>query len=166
MVSQFRGSCLGCRRRTRRSRVQVVFTLIMFRPFVGEIVTAKVIDSTADGLRLSLGFFDDICIPSHRLPLFLHHRTKRITQKCRNSVMWYWKPSDDEFSIDLKDQIRFQVESVNYPKILPEQPENSKPIAAMESQPFGLYRLKKELGLGINGLGPVHWWQDVDVEAS
>lgn len=30
---------------------QVVFTLIMFRPFVGEIITAKVIDSTADGLR-------------------------------------------------------------------------------------------------------------------
>lgn len=130
----------------------VVFTLIMFRPFVGEIITAKVIESTADGLRLSLGFFDDIYIPSHRLPTPSH---KKDNLK-KNSVMWYWKPSDDEFSIELKDQIRFQVESVNYPKIPTEQPENSKPFAPMEVKG----------SIDFDGLGPVHWWQDVDEEAS
>ncbi|KAK9950976.1 hypothetical protein M0R45_006439 [Rubus argutus] len=130
----------------------VVFTLIMFRPFVGEIITAKVLESTADGLRLSLGFFDDIYIPSHRLPTPSH---KKDNLK-KNSVMWYWKPSDDEFSIELKDQIRFQVESVNYPKIPTEQPENSKPFAPMEVKG----------SIDFDGLGPVHWWQDVDEEAS
>ncbi|XP_062017009.1 DNA-directed RNA polymerase III subunit RPC8 [Rosa rugosa] len=130
----------------------VVFTLITFRPFVGEIITAKVIESTANGLRLSLGFFDDIYIPTHRFPTPCH---KKDDSK-KNVVLWYWKPSDDEFSIDMKDQIRFQVESVNYPKIPIEQPENSKPFAPMEVKG----------SIDFDGLGPVHWWQDVDEEAS
>ncbi|KAJ4727369.1 DNA-directed RNA polymerase III subunit like [Melia azedarach] len=44
---------------------KVKFRLIVFRPFVGEIISAKLKESDANGLRLSLGFFYDIYVPSH-----------------------------------------------------------------------------------------------------
>ncbi len=50
------------------SSIQVVkFRLIVFRPFVGEVIVGKVLQSNKDGIRLSLDFFDDIIIPSSQL---------------------------------------------------------------------------------------------------
>ncbi|KAJ9568177.1 hypothetical protein OSB04_004143, partial [Centaurea solstitialis] len=46
----------------------VKFRLIIFRPFVGEIISATLKESNKDGLRLSLGFFDDIYIPELLMP--------------------------------------------------------------------------------------------------
>ncbi|XP_021827445.1 DNA-directed RNA polymerase III subunit RPC8-like isoform X2 [Prunus avium] len=87
---------------------RVEFTLIMFRPFVGEIIVAKLKESTANGLLL---FAEDY----------------------RDRVVWIWKfpDSDEELVIDGIDQIKFQVHSVNFPPIPIEQPEDSKPFAPM-----------------------------------
>ncbi|KAJ9695976.1 hypothetical protein PVL29_008305 [Vitis rotundifolia] len=54
------------------STYTVEFRLVMFRPFVGEIITAKLKESNANGLRLSPGFFDDIYIPIHLMPNSCH----------------------------------------------------------------------------------------------
>ncbi|GAY55789.1 hypothetical protein CUMW_166830 [Citrus unshiu] len=43
----------------------VKFRLVVFRPFVGEIIAAKLKESDAN---VSLGFFEDIYVPSHLLP--------------------------------------------------------------------------------------------------
>lgn len=41
--------------------------LVVLRPFIGEILTGRVIDSNKDGIRLSIEFFDDIYIPKSLL---------------------------------------------------------------------------------------------------
>ncbi len=47
---------------------RVVFRLAVFKPFKGEILVGKVKDgSKAQGIKVTLGFFDDIVIP----PAFL-----------------------------------------------------------------------------------------------
>lgn len=44
--------------------VQLVkFRLVVFRPFVGEVLTGRVSSSNKDGLKISLDFFDDVVIP-------------------------------------------------------------------------------------------------------
>ncbi|ORY47908.1 hypothetical protein BCR33DRAFT_81292 [Rhizoclosmatium globosum] len=43
------------------------FRLIVFRPFVGQILTGKVVHMSPEGLRVSLEFFDDILIPEYLL---------------------------------------------------------------------------------------------------
>lgn len=35
---------------------------VLFKPTVGEILTARIMDCTSRGLRLSMGFFDNIFI--------------------------------------------------------------------------------------------------------
>jgi len=42
---------------------QVVFRVIAFCPFRGEIITGTLKKSTVDGVVVSLGFFDDIFVP-------------------------------------------------------------------------------------------------------
>jgi len=41
------------------------FRLIVFRPFVGEVLTGRIMAATHTGIRISLEFFDDIFIPAH-----------------------------------------------------------------------------------------------------
>lgn len=40
---------------------------MVFRPFVGEVLVGRVAQSSEGGLRVSLGFFDDIIVPSFLL---------------------------------------------------------------------------------------------------
>ncbi|KAJ0111930.1 hypothetical protein Patl1_03240 [Pistacia atlantica] len=144
--------------------VVVEFRLVVFRPFVGEIIAAKLKESDANGLRcfilstdfllllsllqtyakiptqgwfrrttllsmnVSLGFFDDIYIPSHLLPS--PSRSEPDPDK-RYDVRWIWEFGDTKYLIDGIDEIKFRVLSVKYPPIPIEQPEGSKPFAPM-----------------------------------
>jgi len=41
------------------------FRMTVFRPFVGEVLTGRIMAATHRGIRISLEFFDDIFIPTH-----------------------------------------------------------------------------------------------------
>jgi DNA-directed RNA polymerase III subunit RPC8 len=47
---------------------KVGLRIVVFRPFVGEVIAAKFKESDANGLRLTLGFFDDIYVPAPLMP--------------------------------------------------------------------------------------------------
>lgn len=140
------------------STYTVEFRLIVFRPFIGEIIVAKLKESDASGLRLSLGFFDDIYIPAHLLPT--PSRFEAIPHT-RNQGRWIWDFGDAEeaqseeprFVIDGSDPIKFRVDSVIYPSIPLEQPENSKPFAPMVITGT----------INYDGLGPVSWWEEAEM---
>ncbi|KAJ0647343.1 putative DNA-directed RNA polymerase [Helianthus annuus] len=83
----------------------VKFRLIIFRPFVGEIISARLKESNADGLRLSLGFFEDIYIPELLMP----------------------EPSEAEPD----SENRFRVQNIKFPEI-PREQKDPKPFAPME----------------------------------
>ncbi|KAJ4721139.1 DNA-directed RNA polymerase III subunit RPC8-like [Melia azedarach] len=121
----------------------VKFRLIVFRPFVGEIIAARLKESDANGLRLSLGFFDDVYIPAHLLP-----SPSRSEPDKRYDVRWIWEFGDTKYIIDGLDEIKFRVLSVKYPPIPIEQAEGSKPFAPMVITG----------SIDYDGLGPVSWW--------
>ncbi|XP_062177648.1 uncharacterized protein LOC133882476 [Alnus glutinosa] len=123
----------------------VVFRVIMFRPFVGEIIGAKLKESNATGLRLSLGFFDDIYIPGQLFPSPSHFKPDP-NKKDKGS--WEWEYGEEPFIIDGIDEIMFRVHSVSYPPIPLEQPEEAKPFAPMVITG----------SIDDDGLGPVSWW--------
>ncbi|CAO2816063.1 unnamed protein product [Amaranthus hypochondriacus] len=122
----------------------VVFRVVMFRPYVGEIISAKLKNSSFKGLQLSLGFFDDIYIPFYSLP----QPNRSEPHEDPKQVRWMWLFDGAEFPIDEESEIRFRVASVEYPPIPLEQEEGSKPFAPMVVS--GL--------LDSDGLGPIAWW--------
>ena len=83
---------------------QVRFRLVVFRPFVGEVITAKVVSSTISGLRVSMGFFDDVIIPSHLL--------QQPSEYSESTGQWVWRYGEDEdaeFSICIGDEVRDKI---------------------------------------------------------
>ena len=47
--------------------IPVEFRLVMFRPYVGEVLTGTLVSSDPKGMRVSLGFFDEIYVPARLL---------------------------------------------------------------------------------------------------
>ena len=100
---------------------EVVFRVVVFKPFVGECVTAKVTECTQAGIRLSIDFFDNIAVPYYNIfePNHFDKAKKR----------WVWddhqndeegaegeeakEPEEDsQLEIRKGDFIRFTVESL------------------------------------------------------
>ncbi|CAA6654554.1 unnamed protein product [Spirodela intermedia] len=123
------------------STYKVVFRLVMFRPFVGEVLIGKLEASSESGLKVSLGFFNDIHIPRHLLQ-----------QPCTlgKDGVWTWDYSGSLLSLDIDEQIRFRVSNIKYPPIPVRQEEDAKPFAPMEitGDIYG------------DGLGLVSWWEE------
>ncbi|XVF80903.1 hypothetical protein PTKIN_Ptkin15bG0112400 [Pterospermum kingtungense] len=140
------------------STYTVEVRLVVFRPFVGEIIVGKLKESDANGLRLTLGFFDDIYIPVHLLPS--PSRFESYPNN-KNQGRWIWDFGEEEeaqseeprFVIDGVDPIKFRVHSIIYPSIPLEQPENSKPFAPMVITG----------SIDYDGLGPVSWWEEAEM---
>nr|KYP64824.1 DNA-directed RNA polymerase III subunit RPC8 [Cajanus cajan] len=115
------------------------------------IITAKLLSSNADGLRLTLGFFDDIYVPAHHLPYPNHFVAEQVNSK---KGVWFWDFNDQSYPIEDTDVIKFRVQNVSYPPIPVEQPKESKPFAPMLVTG----------SLDHDGLGPVSWWFAEEVE--
>ncbi|KAL8232879.1 hypothetical protein R6Q57_002657 [Mikania cordata] len=124
---------------------KVKFRIVVFRPFVGEIISARLKESNADGLRLSLGFFDDIYIPELLMP---EPSQAEPDLEHKGQVKWIWLFNDEKYLIDGVDEIRFRVQNVKFPEI-PKEQKDTKPFAPMEI-----------IGSLVSdgGLGPISWW--------
>lgn len=80
----------------------------MFRPFIGEILVGRLKSCNREGLRVSLGFTDDIIIPEHALqdPSFYDEAEK----------LWLWKFEGNDMYMDIGEEIRLKVTSLRFNK--------------------------------------------------
>ncbi|EKU21415.1 DNA-directed RNA polymerase III subunit RPC8 [Nannochloropsis gaditana CCMP526] len=92
---------------------RVTFRLMVFRPFIGEVLVGRVKQCSENGIKISLGFFDDIFVPSYLL------QTPSEFDPREN--VWVWSYSSDEpgepavrYPMEVDEFIRFRVRSVNF----------------------------------------------------
>ncbi|CAF2051886.1 unnamed protein product [Brassica napus] len=126
---------------------KVRFRIVVFRPFVGEVIAARFKESDSNGLRLTLGFFEDIYVPAPLIP-----RPNRCEPDPynRSQMRWVWIFEEQEYIIDHScQQINFRVENISYPPVPTEQAEDAKPFAPMVITGT----------IDDDGLGPVSWWE-------
>jgi len=108
------------------SHTKVNFRLLVFRPFMDEVLVGKIKSCTREGVHLSLGFFDDILIPPEALQ---HpHRFDETDQ------VWVWEyptePDEDgnpgeshDLFMDPGEEIRFRVTSETFVDCSPNAPD-------------------------------------------
>ncbi|KAH6755073.1 RNA polymerase Rpb7 N-terminal domain-containing protein, partial [Perilla frutescens var. hirtella] len=101
------------------STYTVKFRLVMFRPFVDEVILARVKESREDGIQLTLGFFDDIHIPVHLMCSETH-----FEHEPGHKALWIWKSDEEDFPMEEKNEIRFKVHSVSYPPVPKDHGQN------------------------------------------
>eukprot|EP00747_Dinoflagellata_sp_TGD_P178837 gnl/TRDRNA2_/TRDRNA2_28582_c0_seq1.p1 gnl/TRDRNA2_/TRDRNA2_28582_c0~~gnl/TRDRNA2_/TRDRNA2_28582_c0_seq1.p1 ORF type:complete len:218 (+),score=36.07 gnl/TRDRNA2_/TRDRNA2_28582_c0_seq1:66-719(+) len=123
---------------------KVEFNLIVFRPAVDEWLTGSIAGSYEWGIRVSLGFFHDVSIPSTNL------RVPYVFDPTCKQWVWQYRNTETREVINFfyeKDElIRFRVVDLKFP--LASRPENKDcPMEVIGS-------------VDRDGLGCVSWWPD------
>ncbi|CCD24037.1 DNA-directed RNA polymerase III subunit RPC25 NDAI_0C03770 [Naumovozyma dairenensis CBS 421] len=116
------------------SYISVIFRGLIFKPFVGEIITGWISKCTAEGIKVSLlGMFEDIFIPK-----------KMLFEGCYYSPedsAWVWPMEEDtKLYFDLNEKIRFRVEQEVFVDVKPKSPKERE----MEEQEQQLQLQKQE----------------------
>jgi len=99
----------------------VEFRLVMFKPFVGEVLDGQIVNCNAQGMRISLGFFDEVHVPSRLL--------QEGSVWSEDEMVWVWcvPDTDHQLFFDTGNPLRFKVEAVRF-----REPSNeaAKPMVA------------------------------------
>ncbi|XP_012257557.1 DNA-directed RNA polymerase III subunit RPC8 [Athalia rosae] len=138
------------------SHTKVVFRFIVFRPFVEEIIVGKIRSCSADGVHVTLGFFEDIIIPPHKL-----QHPSRFDQT-EQAWVWEYDTGDGEkhdLFMDAGESIRFRVVNETFVETSPVSPAiNTEAIEKSEATLTSPYTL----GAAIDepGLGLLTWWEN------
>jgi len=136
------------------SHTKVTFRLLVFRPFIEEILTGKIKSSNKEGLTLNLGFFDDIFVPAEALQ-----------HPCRfdeSDQVWVWEyPTEDDgghhdLFMDPGEEIRFRVTSEAFVDTSPSAPDVKGAAVVSEEDS----KIPYQISASINepGLGLLSWW--------
>jgi len=146
---------------------KVVFRLVVFRPFTSEVIIAKVKSSDEDGIRLTVGFFDDMYIPVAYLP--------QPTAFDPNERSHFWLPDSElktttemldtpvseRMYIDQSEVLRVRVEAEEFYDDEPGPPKITEGIQMLREAkraPFNVV-----CSIAEQGLGPVAWWNNAQV---
>lgn len=153
--------------------VDVKFRLCFFRPWVDEVIHGTIAHMGEYGVSVTLGFFDDIVVPSSLLPKPHEFRNEAWT--------WFFIDEKDgcttEMPMELGDTVAVRVCSVRYRR----RPPHSDASPAMQAA--NALNEQRLLGSGqhantsrvfppmevvatmdVDGLGPVVWWREEDEE--
>ncbi|KAJ2843249.1 DNA-directed RNA polymerase III complex subunit Rpc25 [Coemansia brasiliensis] len=121
--------------------------MIVFRPFRDEVLVGRVRSAGAEGIDVSMGFFEDIRIPASEMPLG--------SEYSREEGVWVWRYEENELFMDLNEPIRFRVQEINFLDVSPPRPKvgdiDSVPVA--HEPPFSLVCTIADEGLGL-----ISWW--------
>jgi len=109
---------------------EVVFRLVIFRPFVEEVCVGHIVESSEEGIKVALGdFFSDIFIPAYFM--------LRPSQYDDKSGLWVWTPDYGEgeeeggggeaegeeeeeqqrYDMEIGAEIRFKVKGINFTQV-------------------------------------------------
>eukprot|EP00475_Leptophrys_vorax_P032348 TRINITY_DN4979_c0_g1_i4.p1 TRINITY_DN4979_c0_g1~~TRINITY_DN4979_c0_g1_i4.p1 ORF type:complete len:212 (-),score=48.48 TRINITY_DN4979_c0_g1_i4:1150-1785(-) len=86
--------------------IKVKFGVIVFRPFVDEIMQGSIRFSDPTGMLISTGFFEDVFIPKDELPKPAHFNELE--------GLWVWKYDENDLYFEQNEMVRFRVTSVRY----------------------------------------------------
>ncbi|RKP30525.1 hypothetical protein METBISCDRAFT_16131 [Metschnikowia bicuspidata] len=131
------------------SYIEVSFRLVVWKPFVGEILTGWVSDCSSDGIRVHMKFFNEIFIPKAYL---FETCVFRPAEKA-----WVWKPVEDtELFIDIKEKIRFRVEEEAFVSV---KPKSSSEALGLDEATNKAPAYALIASCQTDGMGCVSWWE-------
>lgn len=159
----------------------VTFRLIVFRPFTQEVLTGKIKSSDESGIRITMGFFDDIYVPAHLIPkpcAFDHQERAwfwlyeaRTEQIAADPLL---SQQDERMYLDNGEVVRFTVESEAFYDAEP-GPSGGKDSgeaasAALHHNQHTAKETKPHYSITASiegsGLGLVSWWTGAEAAAA
>jgi len=125
------------------------FKLVCFRPLVDEVIVGKIASMSPEGIRVTLGFFDDIWIPLEGMK---ENSKYDVMRKC-----WVWDFDGTEMLYELDDEIRFRVSSEKFSEVVANPAVGdvaaTEEVKHVEKSAYTVAGSVVEQGLGI-----LDWW--------
>ncbi|KYN39973.1 DNA-directed RNA polymerase III subunit RPC8 [Trachymyrmex septentrionalis] len=139
------------------SHTKVTFRFIVFRPWMEEILIGRIRSCSPEGVHVTLGFFEDIVIPPHKL-----QHPSRFDQM-EQAWVWIYKTEDGkthDLFMDAGEVIRFRVVKEIFteaplPSVLNASQDISEKAETNNAAPYILHGSIDEPGLGL-----LTWWQN------
>ncbi|GFN98295.1 DNA-directed RNA polymerase iii subunit rpc8 [Plakobranchus ocellatus] len=144
----------------------VHFRYVVFRPFVDEILIGRIKSCSKDGVHVTMGFFDDIIIPSDSL--------QDPSKFNEQEQLWAWEyEASEEEAVDLPMEIggdiRFRVVDETFVDTTPSSPEEANAMPPPSSSSAGVSVHLADQGakkspytltgsISEMGLGMLAWW--------
>lgn len=154
---------------------KVEFQALVFRPFKNEVVRGRIKSSSETGVTVSVGFFDDIVIPSS----FLRHPSAFDKEE----QVWVWHcGGEDKLFLDVGHSVNVLIDRLVFSKTYAIQdPASDVEILPSVNEDFGAADTNDEIELLIlearkrtpmlviatidkDGLGCTDWWDEEDDE--
>lgn len=136
------------------SYIKCEFRCIVFRPFIGEVLTGWIDKCTPEGIKVKMEFFNDIFIPKNLL--------FEGSEFSLNENAWIWNTSDDPndaLYLDVNEKIRFRVEEEIFVNVKPKGPNNNIENKDDEENEENTKPSFALLGsCQTDGMGCVSWW--------
>ncbi|CAL4069778.1 unnamed protein product [Meganyctiphanes norvegica] len=141
------------------SHTRVSFRFLTFRPFIEEVLEGTVKAANADGIQVSLGFFDDVYIRSDNMMSPSHYDETEKT--------WIWdyevEGETHNMFIDIGERIRVKVVAEQFTDTTPTGPDTIVGEDLVEKKegkiPYLIYGSINDQGLGL-----VSWWASNEQE--
>eukprot|EP00002_Diphylleia_rotans_P003167 TRINITY_DN12135_c0_g1_i1.p1 TRINITY_DN12135_c0_g1~~TRINITY_DN12135_c0_g1_i1.p1 ORF type:complete len:204 (+),score=40.48 TRINITY_DN12135_c0_g1_i1:95-706(+) len=132
--------------------VKIHMRWIVFRPFVGEIIVGRVKSCELNGVRVTLGFTDDVFIPADDL--------KSPSTYDEEEKLWVWNFQGHKLFMDVDEPVRLRVDQVKFlkppastrPSIKPDAPKDTR-IEQKQGVPMEIIASIRDDGLGLTA-----WW--------
>ena len=129
----------------------VVFRVVVFRPFEGEVIEGRLKKADRKGLYVSIGFFQDVIVPEHLL--------QEPSVFDESEQLWVWMyQNEHKMFMELDEPIRFRVSAVRFP----EQPRSADELVpgSLGCTPEGTFSPMVVVGdINADGLGLLSWWK-------
>lgn len=98
--------------------IVTVFNMVVFRPFADEVLCGSIHSITEAGMKVSVGFYDEIFVPAHRLPSpheYEDGETEDGEPGDAADRKWVWVTEDGtRLDMEVGDEVRVKVRDVEY----------------------------------------------------
>ncbi|KAK5087945.1 DNA-directed RNA polymerase III complex subunit Rpc25 [Lithohypha guttulata] len=135
---------------TGNMNINVEFRMVVFRPFKGEVISARIKANTPKGIFLSTDFFENIFVPETMLFEGCYYN--------ENEKVWVWLSGETEIFFDDGTIVHARVETEKWQDAMQIDESKVKAVnGAQETLPNKIpYSI--EASMAEMGLGGVDWW--------
>lgn len=134
--------------------VTVKCRLLVFKPFIGEVIQGWIEKCTCDGIKVNIGFFNDIFIPKALLFVNSHFSV--------DENAWIWKMDEETtLYLDVNEKINFRIEEEIFTNVKPKGPigitTNNDAANNPEKEQTPPYAIIASCQ--TDGMGCCSWWE-------
>lgn len=134
---------------TGNVNVNIEFRMVVFRPFKGEVIAARIKGNTPGGIYLTTEFFDNIFVPETMLFEGCFYNEEE--------EVWVWLSGETEIFFDNGTVVHARIEKETWQDAMVIDEKKSKVVNGAKDTPTRTpYSI--EASMAEVGLGGVEWW--------